>query len=106
MDGTRESYTKCSRPERNRKIPSSITYLWNLKYGTDDPTYKTAIDHSQGEQTAGSQRGGGTGEGEAWMGSSEFSDANCYVWNGWAMGPYCMAQGTVCDWVTLLYNRN
>ena len=24
----------------------------------------------------------------------------------WAMGSYCTAQGTVCDWVNLLYNRN
>ena len=22
-------------------------------------------------------------------------DANCYIWNGWAMGLYCTAQGTV-----------
>ena len=31
-------------------------------------------------------------------------DANCYTWNGWAMGSYCRAQGTVCDGVPLLYN--
>ena len=29
-----------------------------------------------------------------------------YIWNGWAMGPYCAAQGTVCDGVALLYHRN
>jgi len=32
-------------------------------------------------------------------------DANCYIWNGWAMGPYCTAQGNMCDWVNLLQNR-
>ena len=32
-------------------------------------------------------------------------DVNSYVWNGWALGSYCTAQGNVCDWVTLLYNR-
>ena len=37
-----------------------------------------------------------------WMGSSGFGDANCYVWNGWAVGPYYTAQGTVRDWITLL----
>ena len=37
--------------------------------------------------------------------SSGFLDANCYIWNGWAMDAYCTAQGTVCNWVTLLYNR-
>ena len=34
-----------------------------------------------------------------------FGDANCYTWNGWAMGSYCIAQGNACDWVTLLHNR-
>ena len=34
-----------------------------------------------------------------------FLDANCYIWNGWAMGSYCMSQGNVCYWVTLLCNR-
>ena len=33
-------------------------------------------------------------------------DANCYIWNGWAMGSYCTAQGTVYDWVTFQYKRN
>ena len=65
---------------------------------------KTETDHGQGEQTWGSQ--GEKGEGVGWTDSLGFLDANCYVWNGWAMGPYCTAQGTVCDWVTLLYNRN
>ena len=35
-----------------------MTYMWNLKYATDDPTYKTEKDHGQGEQTCGSQWGG------------------------------------------------
>ena len=44
--------------------------------------------------------------GVEWTGSSGFLDANSYIWNGWAMGSYCTAQGIVCDWVTLLYDRN
>ena len=32
-------------------------------------------------------------------------DANCCIWNGWAMGSFCVAQGNVCDGVTLSYNR-
>ena len=46
-------------------------------------------------------------EGRDWDGQAfgGFLDANCYIWNGWALGPYCTAQGNVCDWVTLLYNR-
>ena len=29
--------------------------MWNLKYGTGKPIHKTETDHSQGEQTCGSQ---------------------------------------------------
>ena len=45
-------------------------------------------------------------EGVEWTGDLGFGDANDCIWNGWAMGPYCTAQGTVSDWVTLRYNRN
>ena len=64
---------------------------------------KTETDHGQGEQIWGFQgeRGGNVTDGHLWG----LRDANCYIWNGWAMGPYCTAQGNVCDWVTLLYNR-
>ena len=24
------------------------------------------------------------------------------TWNGWAIGPYCIAEGNVCGWVMLL----
>ena len=34
-----------------------------------------------------------------------FGGTHCNIWNGWTMGPYCIAQGNICDWVTLLYNR-
>ena len=30
--------------KRERQIPYNITYLWNLKYGTDEPIYKTDTD--------------------------------------------------------------
>ena len=49
---------------------------------------------------------GGREEGGGWMGSLGFGETHCYIWNGWARGPYCTAQRTVCDWVTLLYNRS
>ena len=25
------------KPERKRQMPYDTTYLWNIKYGTDDP---------------------------------------------------------------------
>ena len=51
---------------------------------------------------APSGEGGGSGMDRHFVG---FLAANCKIWNGWAMGPYCTAQGNVCDWVTLLYSR-
>ena len=37
MDGTRDSHTKRSKPERERQIPYDITYAWNLIHGTNEP---------------------------------------------------------------------
>ena len=40
MDGTRNSHTKAEI-----KIPYvDITYMWNLKYGTNEPMYRTETD--------------------------------------------------------------
>ena len=30
--------------QKEKYIPYDITYMWNLKYGTNEPTYKTEID--------------------------------------------------------------
>ena len=32
------------KSERGRQIPYDITYMQNLKYGTNEPIYKTEID--------------------------------------------------------------
>ena len=45
-------------------------------------------------------------DGVEWTRSLGFGDANCYIWNEWAMEPSGTTQKTVCYWVTLLYNRN
>ena len=42
---------------RKREISNDITYMWNQKYDTNDPTYKTETDHRNGEQTCGYQWG-------------------------------------------------
>lgn len=60
--------------------------------------------HGQEEQTWGSP--GGRGEGVGGMDIlGVLGDANCYIWNGWAMGSYCTAQGNMYDWGTLLNIR-
>ena len=67
---------------------------------------KTETDHGQEEQTGVPRWGRREGGGSRMDGHfGDLGDANCYIWNGWKMGTYCIAQGNVCDWVTWLYNR-
>ena len=35
--------------EREKQILYDITYMRNLKYGTNEPIYKTEADHGHGE---------------------------------------------------------
>ena len=44
VDATRDDHTKWSKSERERQIPYDITYMWNLKYDTNEPTYETETD--------------------------------------------------------------
>ena len=41
---------KQRKEDRERQIPYDITYMWNLKKGTNDFTYKTEVD-SQMQKT-------------------------------------------------------
>ena len=41
MDGTRDYHTKQSKSERERQISYDITYMWNLKYDTNELIYET-----------------------------------------------------------------
>ena len=40
MDGPRDYHTKRSKSQRERQIPYDITYMWNLKYDTNELIYK------------------------------------------------------------------
>ena len=44
VDATRDYHTKWIKPERERQIPYDITYMWNLKYDTNEPAYETETD--------------------------------------------------------------
>ena len=44
MDATRDYHTKWSKSERERQIPYDITYMWNLKYNTNEPIFETEIE--------------------------------------------------------------
>ena len=40
----RVCYTESSKSEREKQIPYDTTYMWNLKYGTNELLYKTETD--------------------------------------------------------------
>ena len=44
MDGARDYHTKWSKSEIERQIPRDITYMWNLKYDTNEHIYETETD--------------------------------------------------------------
>ena len=72
MDATRDSHTKWSKSER--QIPYGITYMWNLKYGTNEPIYKTETD----SQTQGTDLWFPWGREEE-VGCLGLVDANSYI---------------------------
>ena len=56
MDATREYHTRWSQSEWERLMPYDINYMWNLKYDTNEPIYKT--ERRDREQTCSCQGGG------------------------------------------------
>ena len=44
MDGPRDYHTKQSKSERERQISYGITYVWTLKYDTNELIYETETD--------------------------------------------------------------
>ena len=44
MDGPQDYHTKQSKSERERQILYDITYMWNLKYDTNELIQKTKTD--------------------------------------------------------------
>ena len=72
---TTDFHTKWSKSERKRQIPNDITDMWNLKYGTNEPTYKNQT-YRHREQAWVAK---GEGEGLGWMGSLGLVDANYYI---------------------------
>ena len=46
-----------SEIERERQTPCDITYLWNLKYDTNDVSTKQKQTHRHREQTCGCKEG-------------------------------------------------
>ena len=44
MDGPRDYHTKWNKSEKERQISYDITYMWNLKYETNEPIYETETE--------------------------------------------------------------
>ena len=79
IDGSRSCHAKWSKLERERKILYDITYMWNLKYDTNEPINETERD-PQIENRFVDAKGEGIGEG--WVGSWRLVDVNYYIYNG------------------------
>ena len=41
MDATRDYHIKLTKSEKERRIPYDFTYMWNLKYDTNESIYET-----------------------------------------------------------------
>ena len=41
MGGPRDYYTQQRKLERERQIPSDVTYMWNLKHDSNELIYDT-----------------------------------------------------------------
>ena len=44
MDGPRDYHTKWSKSDREKQTPYDVTYMWNLKYDTNELIYVTETD--------------------------------------------------------------
>ena len=44
MDATRDYHAKWSKSERERQILYDITYMWTLKYNTNEHIYEKETD--------------------------------------------------------------
>ena len=54
--------------QKERQIPYDITYMGNLKYGTDEPIYRLKKPNRRGQQTCGCQGGERQGRGQDGLG--------------------------------------
>ena len=44
MDEPRDYHTKWNKSDRERQLPYDITYMWDLKYDTNEHIYETESD--------------------------------------------------------------
>ena len=61
MDGPRDYHTKWDKSKRERQIPYSITYMWNLKYDTYQLIYEIETESQMQRTDLWLPRGKGAG---------------------------------------------
>jgi len=44
MDAATDNHTEWSKSERERQVPYGITFMWILKYDTNEPIYETGTE--------------------------------------------------------------
>ena len=66
MYATRDPNTKWSKSERETQIPYHITCMWNLKYGINEPIYRTETDSQTWRTDLGVAIGNKGGSGMDW----------------------------------------
>ena len=70
---------KLSQGEKHKQTPYDISYMWNLKYDTNEPIYKTnRLTDIENRLVAA--KGGGVGEGR--IGRLGLADVNYYIEDG------------------------
>ena len=79
--GPRDYHTKRNKSERERHIPCDISYMWNLKYTTNEHIYKTEMDIENRLGVAGE-----VAEKGRKIGRLGLAGANYYIWEK-AMAP-------------------
>ena len=66
------------KSEREKEIPCDVTYMWNLKYGTGEPTYRrNGLADMESRLVVEGER-----EGVGWIGSLGLGNANYCIWSG------------------------
>ena len=81
---------------KRKANPYGITYMWNLKHGTNEPIYETER-LTDTEVKAVVAKGGGAGAKEEWTASLGLADVNKYIQNGYSTRSHCIAQGTILN---------
>ena len=87
MDEPEGHYAKLHKSDTERQILYDLTYMWNLKHGTNEPTYKTETKTKTKKNRnrltdcwlrsdCGCQ---GAGGGEGWTGNLGLADANYHI---------------------------